>query len=71
MSAAVGNAETRHYFIDDQHRPVARGELAQRKADRDVVAKDEARFREKALRAADAREAEAAEEVFRGSAGRK
>lgn len=45
----------------------ARGELAQKKADRDVVAKDEARFHERARKARDAAEEEAAEEVHAGT----
>lgn len=47
----------------------ARVELAQKKADRDVVAKDEARFVDKQRREREAREEEAAEEAWGG--GRK
>ena len=48
---------------------VARSELAQKKADLDVVAKDEARFDDRARRARDAAEEESADEAFaaRGS----
>lgn len=42
----------------------ARAALAQDKADRDVVVKDQARFDHQALRVRDAAEEEAAEEVF-------
>lgn len=44
----------------------ARADLAQTMADRDVVAKDEARFRERANRRALLAEEEAAEEVYGG-----
>ena len=47
----------------------ARIELAKKKADRDVVAKDEARFLDKQRRDREAREEEAAEEAWGG--GRK
>jgi hypothetical protein len=47
----------------------ARTDLAQKKADHDVVAKDEARFRDAQRRAREAREEEAAEEAWGG--GRK
>jgi hypothetical protein len=49
----------------------ARGELAQKKADLDVVAKDEARFDAGVRRARDAAEEEAAEEVFAARRGAK
>ncbi|MBS2017612.1 MAG: hypothetical protein JST00_32335 [Deltaproteobacteria bacterium] len=44
----------------------ARSELAQKKADRDVVAKDEARFHDRLRRARDAAEEEAADEAYAG-----
>ncbi len=47
----------------------ARMDLAQKKADRDVVAKDEARFVDRQRREREAREEEAAEEAWGG--GRK
>ena len=47
----------------------ARSTLAQKKADRDVVAKDEARFNDARRRDQEAREEEAAEEAWGG--GRK
>ncbi|HSO40137.1 MAG TPA: hypothetical protein VLT33_46745 [Labilithrix sp.] len=45
----------------------ARQELAQKKADLDVVVKDQGRFDDKARRARDAAEEEAADEVFSAS----
>ena len=47
-----------------EHEAGARTELAQKKADLDVVAKDEARFDAGARRARDASEEEAADEAF-------
>ena len=47
-----------------EHEAGARRELAQKKADLDVVAKDEARFDADARRARDASEEEAADEAF-------
>ncbi|HVJ95011.1 MAG TPA: hypothetical protein VM580_34770 [Labilithrix sp.] len=48
----------------------ARAELARKMADRDVVAKDQARFEERATKRALAAEEEAAEEAFRGGRSR-
>lgn len=49
-----------------QRETQARAELAQEMADRDVVVKDEARFRERVAKRALAAEEEAAEEAYRG-----
>lgn len=45
----------------------ARGQLAQAMADRDVVTKDEARFKERLVKKQLAAEEEQAEEAYRGS----
>lgn len=63
LDRAVDNASGRRSAANETETK-ARSALAQTKADRDVVAKDEARFDERARRARDASEAEAAEEVF-------
>lgn len=68
LAAAEGRAST----VVDAARGAeqdARAALAQKKADRDVVAKDEARFVETRKREQEAREEEAAEEAWGG--GRK
>jgi len=63
LERAVGHADGRRRAAEETEAK-ARSELAQKKADRDVVAKDEARFDDRARRARDASEEEAAEEVF-------
>ncbi len=63
LDQAIDHAEARVRAAVDTEAQ-ARAGLAQKKADRDVVAKDEARFEDRARRARDASEEEAAEEVF-------
>jgi hypothetical protein len=58
-AARAGEAEAVRHESD------ARGELAAKQADVEVVEKDRARFAERARRAAEAREQEAAEEAHR------
>lgn len=63
LSRAVDRAEMRASEARAAER-TARDELARRKADRDVVAKDEARFVERLVRDREAAEEDAADEVF-------
>lgn len=63
LDRAIDHAKGRQCAAEETETN-ARTELAQTKADRDVVAKDEARFDERARRARDASEEEVAEEVF-------
>jgi hypothetical protein len=65
LANAVANAEARTGDAREAESG-ARAELAQKKADRDVVAKDEARFHDRARRARDAAEEEAADEAYAG-----
>lgn len=65
LTSAVSAAEARSDEARDAETG-ARAELAQKKADRDVVAKDEARFHDNARRVRDAAEEEAADEAYAG-----
>ncbi|MBX3193447.1 MAG: hypothetical protein KF819_41075 [Labilithrix sp.] len=66
LAGAADRAEGQRRDADDAE-VRARGALAQTKAERDVVAKDEARFVDRVRREHEAKEEEAAEEVFAGS----
>ena len=63
LGRSVARAED-HLLAARNAEVQARGELAQKKADLDVVAKDEARFDAGVRRARDAAEEESAEEAF-------
>lgn len=65
LASAASSAEE-HALRAHEEEADARGELARKLADRDVVVKDEARFGERLKKRAIAAEEEAAEEAFRG-----
>lgn len=68
LARAVGHADDR-LSAAHQGEVAARTDLAQKKADLDVVAKDEARFDAGIRRARDAAEEEAADEAFAARRG--